>query len=285
MQRRAERAAGFLMVGTCGLFVAMDAIAKALGPDYPVAQIVWARYAFHLGSLLVFLVLTGRLASVSRTRRLGLQLGRAALMLLSTALYFVALRFIPLAVATALAFISPLIVIALAAPLLGERVERRCWAAVAVGFVGALVIIRPGFGEIHWAMLLPLIVALTRALYSLATRALGATDHPYTTLFYSALVGTVVTGAWLPFEWRTPDAAGLALMTALGLFGAVSHFLLIRAYVHAPSAVLAPFSYSELAWAIAFGVVAFGEYPDLRSLVGAAIIALSGLYILRTGKA
>lgn len=285
MRPRAERAAGVLMIGTCALFVAMDAIAKALGHDYPVAQIVWARYAFHLGALFVLLALTGQLARVARTRRLGLQLARAGLMLVSTALYFLALRFIPLAVATALAFISPLLVTVLAASLLRERVERRTWAAVALGFVGAIVIIRRGLGEVHWAMLLPLIVAFTRALYALATRALGSSDPPYTTLFYTAAFGSVATSLWLPFAWRTPDAIGLVLMATLGLLGGVSHFLLVRAYMQAPSSMLAPFSYSELAWALAFGIIAFGELPDMISLLGAAIIALSGLSMLRAGKA
>jgi drug/metabolite transporter (DMT)-like permease len=273
-------AAGLLMIGATGLFSMMDAIAKHLGQGLPVLQIVWARYAFHVVALLVLPLAGHSLRALIVTQRPWLQFGRSVALLVSTALYFWALRYIPLAEATALAFVSPLIVTALAAPLLGERIGPRRWIAVGVGFAGALVMLRPGLGGFHWAMLLPLAVGFTRALYMLSTRALGATDGPLATLFYSAALGAAASSFAMPFEWSTPGPAAMALMILLGFAGAMSSWLLIRAYMQAPSAALAPFSYFELAWALALGWFLFGELPDRIALVGGAIIAGAGVCVL-----
>jgi drug/metabolite transporter (DMT)-like permease len=199
------------------LFVVMDALGKYLSLRYPVIQVVWARYAFHLLAMAPIL-LHPRVTVL--TNRLGLQLLRSMCLLGTTFLFYSAVQHIPLATANAIAFVGPLLVTALSVPLLGERVGPRRWAAVFVGFIGVMVIIRPGAGMRDWAMLLPVGVAVCFAFYQITTRLLSRTD-----------------------------------------------------------AVLAPFIYTQLVWAIPMGYVLFGDFPDSWTLVGAAIVVGSGLYV------
>lgn len=259
------------------LFVTMDAIAKHLVRTYPVAQVVWGRYTFHL--LLLTILLGRRLPEVAATQRLGVQLLRSMLVLGTTILFFFGLRFVPLAEASAIMLVSPLIVTALSVPLLGEHVGAHRWAGVLVGFAGALVIMRPGAGLLAAPALLPLGAAGIYALYQITTRMLSRTDAPLTTLVYTPLVGTVAASAAVPFFWTSPDATGWGLMVLLGFLGGVSHFALIKAFQSSRAATIAPFGYTNLVWATLFGILFFGEYPDARTLVGAAIIVGSGLYI------
>lgn len=281
---RALRLAGGLIVLSCALWMAMDSMAKHLGRDYPLGQIVWARYACSLVPVLVYSAATGRTRSMWITRRPDLQIARAGLVLLSTFLVFGALKLIALAQVTAIIFISPIIVAVLGVVLLGERMTPRRWVAVILGFIGAMLIIRPGFSGFHWALLIPLVAAFSRALYVLTTRALGTVDDPFTTLLYSGVIGTAVSSVALAFDWRTPDALGGILLVLLGLFGAISHFMMIRAYALAPSSSLAPFTYVEIAWSVLFGVVLFAEVPDVMTLIGVTVIIASGLLVLRAGQ-
>jgi drug/metabolite transporter (DMT)-like permease len=275
---------GILLMLTAGLsFVLMDATAKHLSQTYPVVQVVWARYLFHMLTLPLFFGGL-RWGSVVRTPRLGLQLLRSLLLLGSTFFFFLAVKHIPLATATAIGFVGPLLVTALSVPLLGETVGPRRWAAVLLGFTGVLVIIRPGLGGMpggmHWAMALPLLVAVCFALYQISTRILSRTDGWMTTLFYSATVGLVVMTALVPFHWRTPDLEGWAWMALIGLIGGFGHLMMIKAFAAAPASTLAPFTYLQLVWSTAIGLLIFGDFPDGWTLLGAAIIAASGLYIL-----
>jgi drug/metabolite transporter (DMT)-like permease len=225
-----------------------------------------------------------RWSAVMRTGRPGLQLVRSMLLLGSTFFFFLAVKFIPLASATAIGFVGPLLVTALSVPLLGETVGPRRWAAVAVGFVGVLVIIRPGpgmfSGTAHWAIALPLLVAVCFALYQISTRILSRTDSWTTTLFYSASVGAVVMSTLVPFHWRTPDLEGWAWMAVLGAIGGFGHSMMIKAFTAAPASSLAPFTYLQIIWSTAVGFLAFGDFPDGWTLLGAAIVAASGLYVL-----
>ena len=268
-----------LMLAAGFMFVLMDATAKHLAQTYSVTQVAWARYIFHMATLPV-LFGRHRWTAVVRTPRLGLQLARSVLLLASTFLFFLAVKFIPLADATAIGFVGPLLVTALSVPLLGEQVGWRRWAAVIVGFAGVLVIIRPGFGVLHWAVVLPLLVAVCFALYQISTRVLSRTDGWTTTLFYSASVGVVAMSAAVPFQWRTPDLAGWAAMAFLGLMGSLGHLAMIRAFAAAPASTLAPFAYMQLVWAIVIGFALFGDFPDGATLAGAAVIAASGLYVI-----
>ena len=270
------------MLATAFCFVSMDALAKYLSQSYPVLQVVWARYVFHL--LILALVLGPRLPRVARTGRLGLQFLRSLFLLGATGLFFAALSFIPLADATAIMFVAPILVTAMSVPLLGEYVGPQRWASVVVGFLGALVIIRPGSDAMEPAALLALGAASCYGFYQIATRRLSATDAPLTTLMYSAAVGVLVSSAVVPFFWVTPSPADWLTMMGLGLFGALGHFALIKAFQAAPAVTVTPFGYVNLLWAVLFGFMFFGELPDAWTMLGAAIIAASGLYILRREK-
>ncbi|HEV7371427.1 DMT family transporter [Arenibaculum sp.] len=265
-----------LILGAVILFVVMDSLGKYLGARYPIWQVVWARYAFHM-LLMVPLLASGRV--IMRPARPGLQLFRSLMLVSVTSLFYTALQFMPLPVASSIGFLAPLLMTALSMPLLGERVGPRRWAAVVVGFAGVLIVIRPG-PDMHPAMLLPLLMAVCYALYQISTRVLSRSDNSLTTLFWTAIGGLVISSAMLPFgNWKTPDAEGWVMLVSLGVIGCVSHMMLIRAYAHAPAAVLAPFTYTQLVWAFPAGWIVFGDVPDAWSLVGGAVIVASGLYV------
>lgn len=266
------------MLVTMLLFVTMDTVAKYLARDYPVPQVVWARFFFH--ALLLALLLGPRLRTTAITRRPGLQILRSGLLTVTTILFFTGLSYLPLADASALMQIGPLVVTALSMPLLGEHVGVRRWAGVVIGFAGALIIVRPGADAMQPAAFFPLAAAASYGLYQIATRMLSRTDAPLTTLFYTPAIGALAMSAALPFFWTTPDMAGWALMALVGLIGGVSHFTLIKAFTSAPAATVAPFGYTSLIWATIYGLAIFGDFPDLWTIAGASIIAGSGLYIL-----
>jgi drug/metabolite transporter (DMT)-like permease len=159
-------------------------------------------------------------------------------------------------------------------------VRRSAWVALAAGLAGVLIIIRPGGGVFTPAALLPLLTAVSFAAYQLLTRKLAGVDSTMTTLFYSAVVGAVLLAPGLPFYWRAPETAfHAALIAALGVLASVGHFVLIRAFEHAPPSVLAPFVYSQLVAVLALGYLVFGDFPDGWSLLGMAIIVLAGAWI------
>lgn len=266
------------MLLTILLFVTMDTIAKYLAQSYPVPQVVWGRYAFHMLVLLVFL--RGRSFTVLRTRAPKLQLLRSVAMVLTTAVFFLGLSFVPLATASAIMFIGPLLVTALSMPLLGEHVGPRRWAGVAIGFIGALVIIRPGTEVFELAALLPLAAACGYALYQVMTRMVARTgEPPMTSLLYTALLGVVFASIAVPFFWQAPDLEGWILLALVGIGGGLGHYTLIKAFEAAPAAVIVPFGYTSIVWATLFGFIIFGEVPDLLTFVGAGIIIVSGLYV------
>jgi drug/metabolite transporter (DMT)-like permease len=268
-----------LMLGVGFSFTVLDATAKHLTQTLPVMEIAWGRYLFHLAVLPLFL--GGQsLRSAFRSTRPGLQILRSAFLLGSTVFFFVAVKYIPLANATAIGFISPLLVTALSVPILGERVGVRRWAAVVIGFASVLLIIRPGFGMVHWAMSLPLLTAGCFSLYQVTTRVLSRSDGVPTTYFFSATVGLAVTTAILPSVWVTPSFWEWVSLVFLGAAGGFSHYLLIRAFAIAPASLLAPFAYVQLIWSTAIGYLWFGDFPDLWTFGGGAIICLSGLYVL-----
>lgn len=267
-----------LMVITLAFMVSMDTIAKYLTQWYPIPQVVWARYAFHMLVLLIYL--RGRSFMVLRTKVLKLQLLRSVMMIVTTAVFFLGLSQLQLASASAILFLGPLLVTALSMPLLGEHVGPRRWAGVAVGFVGAMVIIRPGTDVFELAALLPLTAAFGYAFYQIMTRMVARTaEPPMTSLFYTALLGAVLTSVFVPFFWQTPDLKGWLLMVVMGCCGGIGHFTLIKAFEAAPAAVITPFGYTSIVWATLYGYFIFGDIPDLPTFAGAAIIIASGLYV------
>jgi len=280
---RDNRRGIYWMLLTTGLFTSLDATAKYLAQDYPVPQVLWARFSFHL--VFVALFLGTRLSVTLRSRRPGLQLLRSFLMLVTTGMFFFAVGSLPLADVVAIMFVGPLFVTALSVPLLGDYVGPRRWAAVAVGFLGALLVVRPGSGIMQGLAVLPVLAAFSHALYTITTRKLANHDRPMTTLFYTAALGAVVTTAIVPFFWVTPDVTGWLLMALLGVFGAAGHLTLIKALGYASPVVVAPLSYASLVWSIGMGFALFGDLPDGMTLLGAAVIAGSGLYVFHRERA
>lgn len=260
-------------------FALTDATAKWLGAYTNVFIIVWARYVIHfLLSLVVFNPWT--VPGLLRTRRPGLQILRSALLFATTGLNFLALQFLQLDQTVSIMFSAPFFVALFAGPLLGEWVGARKWAAIIVGFAGILLVAQPGTG-IHPAALLSLAAAITYALYAITTRMLVPYDPTTTTLFYSALVGSIVASLPLPFVWVTPtEPMVYAAMLALGAVAGGGHFLLILAHARAPAATLAPFIYVQILAMVGLGWLLFGHVPSLWTLAGGAIVVGSGIFLL-----
>jgi drug/metabolite transporter (DMT)-like permease len=278
---RVQRLTGIaLMCGAVSCFALLDTTAKYLNLHMSTLEVVWARYT---GAFLFPFIVSNPWTrpGLVRTTRPVLQIVRSVLLLASTLLNFIALRYLQLDVSIALIFSTPFFVAALSGPILGEWVRWRRWTAIAVGFLGVLVVTRPGPGTFQAAALLSLSGAFCYALYALSTRILARTDSNETTLFYSNIVGAAVMLPVVPFFWTTPtDPLIIALMVATGAMGSFGHYLLIAAHRLAPAAVLSPFIYTEIVLVTALGYLVFGDLPNRFTLTGAAIVIASGLYIL-----
>ena len=258
----------------------MDGLAKLLAGEYSVIQLVWARYAFAVPVIL----LSARPAAwpgLLRCERPALQAGRGLLPVLANVTAVVGLGLMPLADATAISFVSPLLVVAFSAPLLGERVSVHGWVGVACGFAGILVIVRPGAGAIAWAACFPLATAFLFALYQVLTRLVSRGDDPVVTLAWTVATGLVLTTPLLPPYWRPVSGSDWPLLGLSGLLFGAGQFLLIRAFATAPAAVLAPFTYVQIVAAVVFGMVVLGAVPDPWTVVGMAVVTLAGVYVLR----
>jgi drug/metabolite transporter (DMT)-like permease len=280
-QERRQRLKGILlMMGAVACFALLDTSAKYLTASMDTVQIVWARYTSAF--LLAFLFVNPfSFPGLTRTTRPALQIGRSLLLLMSTVLNFIAVRYLQLDQTTSIMFMTPFLVALLAGPMLGEWISARRWTAILVGFSGVLLVTRPGFGGIHPAALLCVAGSLCYAVYSIMTRMLARTDSSETTLFYSNLVGFVAMSFVLPPFWTAPTSAlAITLMVAIGAFGSLGHFLLIVGHRLAPAPVLAPFVYTQMVWMISLGYLVFGNLPNVWTLAGAAIVIASGLYLL-----
>ncbi len=262
-----------------GLFPFLNASVKVLGGDYAIQQVVWARYLGHFGlMLLIFLPFHG--SRLFRTENLMAQLVRSLLLLGSTSCYFMALTYLPLTTAASISFTSPFIVTALSVPFLGERVGPRRWAAIMVGFTGALIIIRPGGSSFHGAELLVVASATFYSFYQIMTRRLAGQDNPATTITYTAVFGVILTSMVGPFYWVAPVAQfDWLLFAATGLFGGLGHLFVVKAFQFAEVSVVSPFVYLQLVGAVILGFIIFGEFPDTWTWVGSAIIVACGAYI------
>jgi drug/metabolite transporter (DMT)-like permease len=265
-----------LVMSAVFMFSSMDTIAKYVLRSYPLPPLIWARYAVHL--IFMVLLLAPRMGwNLVRTAHPWLQILRGMLLVVSTAFFYLSLTLLPLAEAAAISFVGPVLVTALSGPLLGERISARQWVAVTLGFVGVLIIIRPGGGMLTPAAIFPLLTALAFSLYQIVTRKIVGRENPLTTLFYTALVGAAVTSVGLPFAWQTPTLLQAPLIVAIGLLGGFGHFLLIRAVAQASPSALAPFVYVQLIWSTGLAFIAFGEFPNSGSLIGMLVIISGGL--------
>lgn len=257
----------------------MDGIAKYLSADYPVMQIVWGRFTFHLLWLLPILLISFRPRDLLRPGRVGLQLLRGGCLLGATLCFFAAISFMPIADALALLFISPMVCTLLSPWLLHEHVGFWRWLAVAAGFLGALIVVRPGFGVFQWASLLALAAGALHGCYLVATRMLSGSTNPAITLFFTAIVGAAVMSMIVPAVWVTPDPAAWGWMALMGLIAASGHFLIIRSFERAPAPVVAPVGYAEMVVATIIGYVVFNDFPDPWTWVGIVTIVASGILI------
>ena len=264
----------------CGVFCfsIVDATAKWLGQDYAPIQILFFRHLFGVIPI-VFLVWRGGGVRALCTRRPLAHALRAGLLFTALLSFFTALRGLPLAEAIAVGFTSPLFVTALAGPLLGEAVGPRRWAAVVVGFVGALIMVRPGTEAFRPEALLVLLSALSFALAMLLTRRLSRTETDVAMVAYTSLIAGLASVPFLGFVWRTPATDDIGLFAVVGILGGIAAYLLVVAYRHAPASIIAPFDYSGLIWSSILGWLLWREVPEPAVWIGAAIIVASGIYI------
>lgn len=257
-------------------FSVSDAVAKHLSLSLSPVQIAWLRW---LGFLLIMApCIVASRGAVLKSRAPLLQLMRTVGILGSAVFFIAGLGQLPLADAAAIAFVAPLLVTALSIPLLREPVGPRRWAAVIVGLVGVLIVIRPGGGTVGSAAIYPLLSALSWAFGMVFTRKLGGIDGAGTTMSYSALVGFLVLSAAVPFDWKPPALNELGLASLMALASTAGQFLVVTAYRLAKASILAPISYSQLVWSGLLGLFVFGNVPDGWTLCGVAVIIASGIY-------
>jgi drug/metabolite transporter (DMT)-like permease len=278
---RTQRLTGIaLMVTALAIFSVLDATAKWASAHMHPVQAVWARYVVSV--LLVMIVINPVThPGVLATKRPGLQAVRSLCLLLSTVFNFLALQYLQLAEAITIIFATPLVIALLSGPLLGEWPGPRRLAAIAVGFLGVLVVMRPGVGGLHPAAFLSAAGVFVYAFYNLLTRKLAGVDSSETTMVYSGVAGVVLATPLMPWLWTTPGS-GLVwgAMLLMGACGAVGHWLVIRAHRLAPANVLAPFIYTQLIWMLLLGWLVFDQWPDGWTLAGGLVVVSSGLYLL-----
>ena len=266
-----------LMIAAIFCFSVMDATVKALAPNVGVLPALWARYAGQM--LLVFLLVLPRLKTVVRTKYPKLQFLRSLLLMSATACFFTGLSLIPLSDAAALMSTNPVLITLGAAVFLGERLGVRRIAGIVAAMIGALIIIRPGSDVFSAAALFPLGAAVCYSAYALLTRRVGADEDVWTSLFYTGFVGTVLLSLLVPFQWQTPSATDVALMLTVAIAGTTGQLALIQAFTKGEAAMLAPYSYTGLAFAAFWGVVFFSEIPDFWTIIGSLVIAGAGVYV------
>lgn len=267
----------------CAAFVCfslLDTTAKWLSTRIGVIETTWVRYisSFFIVSLLLN---PWRNPRIAETRRPWIQAFRSLALFAATVLNFFALKYLQLAETVTIVFLQPMLVALLAGPILGEWVGPRRLIAIGIGFLGVILVTKPGMGGIHWAAAFSFAGVGAYVAYALLTRILADEDPPETTMFYSAAAGIICLSPIVPFTWHAvPDLKIIVLMLLTGFWGALGHWLLILANRHAPAAILAPFIYTQIIWMSALGYFVFGDVPDRWTILGGGIVTLSGLYLL-----
>lgn len=272
---------GFLLAAAALLlFSCMDSIIKYLTSHYNVPFVVAMRYLVHCSVMLILLA-PRHSKQLVHTQRTGLVIIRALALTLSSLCMGLALQRMPLAETTAINFLAPTLVALLASSLLSERMGGWGWAAIVTGFIGVLLIARPGGGLDPLGVFFALMAACANATYQLLSRLLASTEKAIALLFYTALIGSIIFGLALPWYWedKTPSLMELVLLLSMGLTGGFGHYLFTLAYRHAPASVLAPMTYLQLLWAGLLGWIVFGTLPDGMSLIGMGVVVVSGLII------
>lgn len=268
-----------LLLGANFVFTAMDGFAKGLaGTGMAAEQIILIRYLL-VTALLVPAVLRHWGARPWRTGRPVAHVVRGVLLIGSATLFVHAMTHLPLETATAIGFVSPLYVTALSIPFLGEKVGIRRWAAVGAGFLGVLLILRPGTDVFQPAMLIPLVSSLCWAGGLIITRQMRGTEKPLTILIWSTAAGLVAIAPLGLADWRTPTVRDWGFFAAIAACHVAGQYLTIRAFMLASASLIAPFSYSTLLWAMLIGAFAFGSFPDAATLIGAGVLVAAGVYV------
>jgi drug/metabolite transporter (DMT)-like permease len=272
-------AVAFVVTGVT-FYAIMDGAGVFLSGSQSIVQIVWARYAFAMPVVLVALARRGGMASL-RTRRPFVQALMGLFPMMASFSVAGGFGLLSLPELTALTFAAPLLVVALSAPLLREPTTRHDWIGVVLGFLGILVIVRPGAAALAWAAIFPLGCAFFFALYQIAMRFVGRHDDPVSTLAWSIGTGLIVTTPLVLLDWRPPSAAAWAIMALSGLVFGAAQFCLIQGFRRAPPARLTPFTYAQIIPATLIGIAVFGSWPDFWVIVGAAMVIGAGIYVLR----
>ena len=258
----------------------MDGFAKYLSDDLPILQITWARYFFTVAFVFPIMLFFYKKQLVWSDKP-RLQIFRGLILLSANICFFYAISVISLAKALTLAFIAPLIVTAFSPILLGEKVGFRRWTAVAVGFIGSLIVIRPGFLEFNLASVAALATGFFYGFYLIITRKLSTSDNPLLTLLITGMVGALLVSIIIPFYWVKPTLNQWSLMAGIGVFACIGHLFLILSLKYADASKLAPLGYTEIIPNVIIGYYFFNELPDSWTYLGLFIIVLSGLYISR----
>ena len=258
----------------------MDGFAKYLSSTLPVLQITWSRYFFTIVITLPIMLVFFR-KNLTWTEQPKLQLIRGLLLFCANILFFYSISIISLAKALTLAFIAPLIVTALSPFLLGEKVGFRRWAAVVTGFIGSLIVIRPGFVELNLASIAALGTGVLYGFYLIITRKLHDSDNPLLTLLLTGIVGAVLGSIIMPTVWVSPTITEWYMMFAIGFFASLGHLFIILSLRYADASKLAPFGYFEIVTNIIIGYYFFNHFPDSWTFLGLFIIISSGIYIFR----
>ena len=261
-------------------FSCMDTTIKYLVMKYNAPLVVAIRYIVHCSLMAVILIPTYGKRLV-KTQRTGLVLVRGTCLLIVSIFIGSALKFMPVAEMTAIAFLAPMLVMLMARPVLGEKIGVLGWVAALGGFLGVLMIVRPGSGLNMMAVFYMVFAVIANALYQLLSRVLANTERTITLLFYTALIGAVCLGVTLPWhlEGESPDAVTILLFLSIGVTGGVGHFLYTKAFRHAPASMIAPINYLQLLWSGILGWIIFDHVPDKFSILGMCIIAISGVLI------
>jgi drug/metabolite transporter (DMT)-like permease len=268
-----------LMLFAMAILPIMDAIGKHLGQVLPVLLIVWGRMVFSTLFTLPAVLIRHGVGGAITPQRPVIQVTRGALMVLSTLSFFTGLRYLPIADTLAIFFIMPLVVTALAPLVLGEHVGVRRWSAVVVGFIGTLIIIRPGFHGVNVGTLWALTAGVSMAIFMLLTRKIAGSIDPLINNFQTTLIGAILVSLAMPWLWQSPGLENWGLLAAVGAVAAIGHYAMVRAYDFASAPTLAPLAYTEMISATVIGYLVFGDFPDLWTILGVAILIGSAIYI------
>lgn len=275
----------FLFITAIFLISIVDTICKFFTKDLHAIQIVWGYLIGINVTLWIFFFFKGeKLSKLLLTNKLSLQIIRPAFLICSISSLFLGLTYLPIAEATAIGFVAPLFITALSVPILRERVGIHRWSAVIIGFLGVIIIVRPGTEFWHIASIMPLLGAFFFALFQILTRLLSTTENTYTTLFYTGLGGLGWSSLMVPFVWSPMLKIHFFVFFSIGIMGAIAHLCMISAFDRAEASFLAPYNYTKLLWVAVLGYIIFGDKPSLEMWLGAFVIVSAGFYVFSREK-